>query len=255
MPITHYVIEKCDESAGGRWLPAGETDGPEPNFDVKGLTKGHKYKFRVRAVNKEGKSDPLETSGAYEAKNDFEVPSKPGRPEVEDFDSEWVKLKWEKPESDGGNPISGYIIEKCDDMSNKWEVCARTEGDEPTGKVRNLVDGVKYKFRVRAVNKAGESDNSEPSLPHLSRPKNSPPKINRNSMMDIKIMAGEPLNIKVPVEGEPPATKKWTKDGEDVVDGIRLQLHNEDYLNGGLLPSNHSNHNIRNGEGFGKDEG
>jgi hypothetical protein len=33
-------------------------------------------------VNKEGKSEPLETSGVYEAKNPFEVPSKPGRPKV-----------------------------------------------------------------------------------------------------------------------------------------------------------------------------
>lgn len=55
----------------GRWVPAGETDGPETTLDVGGLTPGHKYKFRVRAVNKQGKSDPLQTGQATEAKNPF----------------------------------------------------------------------------------------------------------------------------------------------------------------------------------------
>ena len=52
-------------------------------------------------------------------------------------------------------------------------------------------------YRVRAVNRAGESDPSDPSLPHKARAKNSPPRIDRHAMMDIRILAGEPLNIKV----------------------------------------------------------
>lgn len=55
----------------GRWVPAGETSGPETSLDVDGLTPGHKYKFRVRAVNKQGKSEPLTTGQAIEAKNPF----------------------------------------------------------------------------------------------------------------------------------------------------------------------------------------
>ena len=65
----------------------------------------------MKAVNKEGKSSPLETSGVYEAKNPFEVPTKPGRPAVVDFDTPWVDLEWDKPEFDGGSAITGYIIE------------------------------------------------------------------------------------------------------------------------------------------------
>lgn len=40
-------------------------------MDVTGLTPGKKYKFRVRALNKEGESEPLETSDAITAKNPF----------------------------------------------------------------------------------------------------------------------------------------------------------------------------------------
>lgn len=69
-PIDKYVVEKMDE-ATGRWVPAGETDGPETNVDIDGLIPGHKYKFRVRAVNKQGKSEPLTAAQSIEAKNPF----------------------------------------------------------------------------------------------------------------------------------------------------------------------------------------
>lgn len=69
-PVDKYVVEKMDE-ATGRWVPAGETDGPETNLQVEGLTPGHKYKFRVRAVNKQGKSEPLTAMQGIEAKNPF----------------------------------------------------------------------------------------------------------------------------------------------------------------------------------------
>ena len=40
-------------------------------MDVTGLTPNKEYKFRVMAVNKEGESEPLETSEAIVAKNPF----------------------------------------------------------------------------------------------------------------------------------------------------------------------------------------
>lgn len=69
-PIDHYVVEQMDE-ATGRWMPAGETAGKETTFDVENLTPGKKYKFRVKAVNRLGTSDPLTTQQAIEAKNPF----------------------------------------------------------------------------------------------------------------------------------------------------------------------------------------
>lgn len=41
-------------------------------------------------------------------------PGSPGKPEIEDYDKDFVKLKWDKPENDGGSPITGYVIEKKD---------------------------------------------------------------------------------------------------------------------------------------------
>ena len=40
-------------------------------MDVPGLQEGHEYQFRVKAVNDEGESDPLETDHATVAKDPF----------------------------------------------------------------------------------------------------------------------------------------------------------------------------------------
>jgi len=50
-------------------VPVGRTT--EPEMDVKGLQEGCEYKFRVKAVNDEGESEPLETERATLAKNPF----------------------------------------------------------------------------------------------------------------------------------------------------------------------------------------
>jgi hypothetical protein len=41
-------------------------------------------------------------------------PTKPGTPDISDYDKDFVELTWARPDSDGGSPITGYIIEKKD---------------------------------------------------------------------------------------------------------------------------------------------
>ena len=43
----------------------------EPEMDVHGITKGHEYQFRVKAVNEEGESEPLETEHGTIARNPY----------------------------------------------------------------------------------------------------------------------------------------------------------------------------------------
>lgn len=47
---------------------------------------GKMYKFRVRAVNAEGESEPLESEKPIEAKNPYDEPGKPGKPTVKNYD-------------------------------------------------------------------------------------------------------------------------------------------------------------------------
>lgn len=55
------------------------------------------FRFRVAAVNAEGESDPLETDHKIVAKEPFDPPGKPGKPEVTDWDKEHAELKWDPP--------------------------------------------------------------------------------------------------------------------------------------------------------------
>lgn len=57
------------------------------------FVQGDHYKFRVKAVNKEGASDPLENDTDIVAKNPFDRPGKPGKPEPTDWDSDHVDIK------------------------------------------------------------------------------------------------------------------------------------------------------------------
>ena len=62
------MVEKFDPDTG-IWLPVGSSKDPE--MDVQGLIPGHEYQFRVKAVNKEGESEPLETLSSIIAKDPF----------------------------------------------------------------------------------------------------------------------------------------------------------------------------------------
>src|SRR5207248_2524393 len=72
-----------------------------------------------------------------------------------------ITLSWEAPSSDGGGPIIGYLIEKCDAFSSRWIPCNRAPVTAPTYILRDLPEGAEYQFRVIAVNDAGEGPPSD----------------------------------------------------------------------------------------------
>ena len=68
--VSGYVVEKCEVDSGEFWerLPKIASS---PSMNVKGLTPGKKYKFRVRAENMYGLGEPAETSQPILAKNPY----------------------------------------------------------------------------------------------------------------------------------------------------------------------------------------
>ena len=105
-------------------------------------------------------------------------PSQPGEPEITDFDNKSVTLKWAKPKDDGGRPISHYIIQKKDKFGGWFDALVTDDKncsakiDDLEARVPGLSEGKWYQFRVIAVNKAGESEPSPHTKPHLCRHKN-----------------------------------------------------------------------------------
>lgn len=80
--------------------------------------------------------------------------------EVTDVTKTSAKLKWKKPEDDGGCPIKEYEVEKMDVATGKWVRVGRVPGDRPSPEldVTGLTPGAEYKFRVTAVNDEGDSE-------------------------------------------------------------------------------------------------
>lgn len=170
LPLTGYTLEKMD-TATGRWVPAGFVDPDKTEQAITGLEPNKKYQFRVKAVNEEGESEPLQTDTAILAKNPYDIPSAPGLPEIEDWNENMVKLKWEPPIRDGGAPITGYIIEMMDKFGGGFVKAVEVPGGACTGTVPKLEEGNQYQFRVRAVNKAGPSEPSEQTNWHTAKPR------------------------------------------------------------------------------------
>lgn len=81
-----------------------------PEMDVTGLNEGKEYLFRVKAVNSEGESEPLETESPIVAKNPFDVPEPPGKPIAKDWDKHHVDLQWAAPSSDNGTQNTRGLI-------------------------------------------------------------------------------------------------------------------------------------------------
>ncbi len=63
--LTHYIVECLDVTEGdSEWTTCGETmTAQELSMKCTGLKNKHKYKFRVKAVNRLGKSLPGQLLG------------------------------------------------------------------------------------------------------------------------------------------------------------------------------------------------
>ncbi|XDV30081.1 hypothetical protein PO909_033074, partial [Leuciscus waleckii] len=69
-------------------------------------------------------------------------------------------LKWTEPDSDGGSPITNYVVEKRDVRRRAWQAVDTTVKDTKYT-VTPLNEGSLYVFRVAAENAVGVSEFSE----------------------------------------------------------------------------------------------
>lgn len=69
-----------------------------------------------------------------------------------------VTVKWGKPKSDGGSPVTGYVIDICSPPSIDFTTLGKVDQNTDTYTAEGLTKGKKYYFRVRAENPAGLSE-------------------------------------------------------------------------------------------------
>lgn len=69
VPVSKYIVEAMDMETQ-KWVRVGRVMG-DTQCGVPGLEDGKKYKFRVKAVNTEGESEPLTAEEPILAKDPF----------------------------------------------------------------------------------------------------------------------------------------------------------------------------------------
>lgn len=150
--ISHYVVDKRDSS--NVWV---EVSGfvAVTTHKVTRLQKGMEYTFRVRACNRFGISDALESKRVV-ANHPFKRPSIPGTPKATAVTKESARLTWQEPTSDGGSQVLGYHVEYKDTSAISWTKANCYLVKENTFMVKNLTPCLCYEFRVVAENIAGE---------------------------------------------------------------------------------------------------
>ena len=79
-------------------------------------------------------------------------------------------LNWSPPKSDGGSPITGYVIEKKDKFGTRWSRVNPEPVKETNYKVTGLTQGEEYQFRIVAENKAGPGKPSDASETRIAKP-------------------------------------------------------------------------------------
>ncbi|XP_023694659.2 myomesin-1 isoform X1 [Paramormyrops kingsleyae] len=130
------------------------------------LNKEDEGLYTLRVSTKSG----YETHSAYVFVRDADAelqgaPTAPLDAVCQDANKDYVIVTWKQPAVDGGSPILGYFVDRCEVGTTHWIQCNDTPVKFARFPVTGLVEGRSYVFRVRAVNKSGMSHPSRASEP------------------------------------------------------------------------------------------
>ena len=202
--ITGYEYQQ--KAGGGSsysgWTPVPGSGAATTTYTVPSLTIGTEYSFRVRAVNPAGNSDPSDTATATP------VPLSPEAPtgfNLAPQDSQ-VWLRW--------NPLEGatggwrYWIRKGSGESS-WNAVPESDANTVAYLVTGLDNDSVYRFRIRAVNAAGEGPQT---APQAATPKS--------------YLAKKPLRPRglSAVAGTAQATLSWYDPNDDTINLYQYRL-------------------------------
>ncbi|XP_036376854.1 M-protein, striated muscle-like [Megalops cyprinoides] len=140
--------------------------GDRATLTLTHLNKEDEGLYTLRIATKSG----YETYSAYVFVRDAEAevegaPAAPLDVFCQDANKDYVIVTWKQPAVDGGSPILGYFVDRCEVGTNHWSQCNDTPVKFARFPVTGLVEGRSYMFRVRAVNKSGISRPSRASEP------------------------------------------------------------------------------------------
>lgn len=213
-PVIGYVVEKKDTKSAN-WVQAAKVGPEETSVTVDRLTTGAKYTFRVKAVNQEGESKPVMSAPVLASG----PPGQPSPPVPGKVTASSIALTWDQPESDGGSPVTSYVMEMKADGGN-WEKVPHKSVSNLCAMVKDLNEDSAYEFRVAAVNSSGQGRWAETAKPITAMDAPEPPVIEealKAALLEPQsCKAGDDIVLQLPFTGRPKPTAEWKKNGEDL---------------------------------------
>lgn len=160
-PLIDYLVERREVSKKA-WQKVGVTsDGKTTHIEAVGLKKGTSYTFRISAQNQLGYGPPYAPEDVIVAGKRITPPSQPSNLQVADVTSRSVTLQWAPPASTGGAELTGYIVEKRMEGTDKWEKVVTLEPSVTVHLIQNLKEKSEFFFRVVSENPMGLSAPAE----------------------------------------------------------------------------------------------
>ncbi|KAH9498301.1 hypothetical protein Btru_006486 [Bulinus truncatus] len=226
--ITKYILEQRLADSD-QWEKTAEVSGKTKWFMVKNLPPGQSLVFRIFAENPAGRSEPTELSSPVSLKVVKEKPKAIKKaPSIDEIGETFVNLSWMPPESDGGSPVTGYILERVDMSGRSWLPVTKQPIKETSYKVSELKNNLTYEFRVRAVNAVGTSEPSPSSEPFMCGHKIAlaAPKF-ITEFDDLSVPVGQDAKFTCQVIGLPTAEVSWYRNYREVYDGRKSWIRHE----------------------------
>lgn len=195
------------------------------SFKIEGLIEDNEYEIRVIAENKAGESLPSEPCKPFIAQDPFTVPGRPENLRIGDVTKSSVELFWSPPKSNGGTPITNYIIEKRDLSTMKWEPIEI--GSELKFTLTGLKEGHEYEFRVAAKNKVGQGEFGPISPSVVAKNKGVKPVI-VEPLQNIRCKESETVRFRAKFKSETPVKVEWSCNGSIIEKSTEYKLTLDD---------------------------
>uniref|UniRef100_A0A8C5MXJ4 Myomesin 3 n=1 Tax=Leptobrachium leishanense TaxID=445787 RepID=A0A8C5MXJ4_9ANUR len=169
--ILGYFLDQHDSSELN-WKDVNNEPISKRVCKVTGLTEGHFYEFRGRAMNSAGVGKMSEPSGLFKCEEwTMAEPGPPYDARCTEVRNTSLMLHWEAPIYEGCSAITGYLVEAQKEGSDGWKNVNENPISECHLRISDLETGKSYQFRVTAVNSDGAGGPSVPCDPVVAATK------------------------------------------------------------------------------------
>ena len=154
--VSSYTLTRDGVDTGGHGPYTTTLNGTTQSFTLTSLVPGTTYHVTVAATNSTGTGP---AGSATVITGGGQVPSPVTNMTAAQTGTGVVTVGWQPPTSNGGQPITGYLVARDGtDSSGNGPWSTIVSASTLTRSLTKLVDGGTYNFTVEALNSVGASD-------------------------------------------------------------------------------------------------